>query len=591
MHVAMDSLMSLYPFLQGSELGNFSGRLLAAAVLSKKTNPSRISRTFAVLVIPLGRKTPIFESVEFPDYKDLYGVLLSRSLLNLEYPGLRIFLRLTTKDGFRRVAVSYRRVYYSGVPLPPALPRNEEKPLDDGRPERVFPSGLMRRLSVAGETLNRRAKATIKWRPDRLFTPARPLRPNPEEVYTSFPRFQKSGSTVILNDHVSVKIFRRTWSGVRTPGFGSIPAKKLPFNNHSVDLTILEDYGWYSSRVNASPQVGPDTYQFTSASFQWGTYIMGSAPPTGFTHDANSRNKAIKRLIDSCDRGTNNVALDLLEVNQLVRMIHTNTQKIITSVRSLRNGNFSLAAKTLFGKKRPYYRKSFQTRLGSGRVERTPSATANLWLELQYGWKPLLADIHGAFENLAKLNLADRSVLSVRSSASVKSEVRNKIIYPFGSWTIEVGGIVFSYQTTTKFEVRYRVDDHALAFLAQTGFTNPVNLAWEVIPFSFVADWFLPVGSFLEGLTAFQGLTFLSGSQVQFTRQDAIYVVNAKYYPGGLVAQGLQTHIAYCQQVHIKMDRQKLSAFPSQTFPTFKNPISVTHALNAIALLQTIFRG
>jgi hypothetical protein len=43
------------------------------------------------------------------------------------------------------------------------------------------------------------------------------------------------------------------------------------------------------------------------------------------------------------------------------------------------------------------------------------------------------------------------------------------------------------------------------------GVINPLAIAWELYPFSFVIDWFVPIGSVLTAATATAGLEFVSG--------------------------------------------------------------------------------
>jgi hypothetical protein len=40
----------------------------------------------------------------------------------------------------------------------------------------------------------------------------------------------------------------------------------------------------------------------------------------------------------------------------------------------------------------------------------------------------------------------------------------------------------------------------------------------------------------------------------------------------------------------ITYTRTKLTSFPSQEIPKFKNPLGVEHALNAVALVRSAFR-
>lgn len=41
---------------------------------------------------------------------------------------------------------------------------------------------------------------------------------------------------------------------------------------------------------------------------------------------------------------------------------------------------------------------------------------------------------------------------------------------------------------------------------------NPLEWAWELIPLSFVLDWFIPIGSYLSALDAYQGITSVRGT-------------------------------------------------------------------------------
>jgi hypothetical protein len=56
-----------------------------------------------------------------------------------------------------------------------------------------------------------------------------------------------------------------------------------------------------------------------------------------------------------------------------------------------------------------------------------------------------------------------------------------------------------------------KVDDANLVLLNSLGLLNPLQVAWELVPFSFVVDWILPIGSFLEAATGTIGTTFDSG--------------------------------------------------------------------------------
>jgi hypothetical protein len=51
------------------------------------------------------------------------------------------------------------------------------------------------------------------------------------------------------------------------------------------------------------------------------------------------------------------------------------------------------------------------------------------------------------------------------------------------------------------------VSNPNLYLASQLGFVNPAAIAWELVPFSFVVDWFVNVGEFLNNFTDLWGLT------------------------------------------------------------------------------------
>lgn len=58
-----------------------------------------------------------------------------------------------------------------------------------------------------------------------------------------------------------------------------------------------------------------------------------------------------------------------------------------------------------------------------------------------------------------------------------------------------------------KFTCNVDVKNADLFKANQLGLINPATVAWEVVPFSFLVDWFLPVSRFLESQTDTLGLS------------------------------------------------------------------------------------
>jgi hypothetical protein len=216
-----------------------------------------------------------------------------------------------------------------------------------------------------------------------------------------------------------------------------------------------------------------------------------------------------------------------------------------------------------------------------GRVQRgvKPADAANLWLELQYGWKPLYKDLHDSLSKAtSRIALADHVFQSVG-----KGRAHSKVSVPTGPVS---GSLRRSTMVDTvafaKTYLWYTISDSQRASLTAAGLTNPYSLAWEIVPFSFVVDWFLPIGDFLNSLDAVDNLTFVGGYRSELKRQKA-----------EMVHSGTPGHFEKWSQdgkdlkFLVSMSRSGLTSFPKAPLPQFQNPFSPTHIANALALFAS----
>lgn len=234
-----------------------------------------------------------------------------------------------------------------------------------------------------------------------------------------------------------------------------------------------------------------------------------------------------------------------------------------------------------------------QRRILSSSLPNTEKAS-NLWLSLQYGWLPLLSDVYGSAEQLAQHDAAypDRYRASVRGKAG---STQKNDFYKVGQFACS-GGMRFNLMRSNDNEMSayvrldFKVGNPVLAEASQVGFTNPVSVAWELVPFSFVADWFYPIGNYINALDATLGWDFMGGSLTKrieqktrnYPQNDAGY--NGNYY-NGTVMSGYGTY--YRKSV----TRSVYSAPPIPDLIRPKVPdFGGRRASNAIALLKQAFR-
>jgi hypothetical protein len=165
----------------------------------------------------------------------------------------------------------------------------------------------------------------------------------------------------------------------------------------------------------------------------------------------------------------------------------------------------------------------------------------------------------------------------------------DSIVIPDGHW------LHYALRGQRGVSVHVRLDYHPSSFdylhLPQAlGLTNPLSIAYEVTPFSFLADWFIPIGDFLSILDATLGFAFLSGSYTTRRFRDFScnfapeYVVTdsgVKYFCSGN-AGGWYSGMELIRTPYAS------SPIPG---PRFKNPLSLGHMANGLSLLATVAEG
>lgn len=136
---------------------------------------------------------------------------------------------------------------------------------------------------------------------------------------------------------------------------------------------------------------------------------------------------------------------------------------------------------------------------------------ADAWLQYQFGIKPLLSDIDS-------IRGATRDILEPRHvdyacSRCIKSLGETHKRYPMNGVGSNCANLFGHYSRSVSHTVRaqafYRVvSQHSGAQLGVDLSSLP-NLIWEKIPFSFVVDWWLDVGTWLRAITPKPGITSL----------------------------------------------------------------------------------
>lgn len=180
-----------------------------------------------------------------------------------------------------------------------------------------------------------------------------------------------------------------------------------------------------------------------------------------------------------------NMAVALGEGHKTVSMVKSNLQSIGKAFLAAKSGNLVAALNFLGTGQTNQRKRSF-----------TSKDVGSRWLELQYGWLPLLSDVYESAKAFEKLSQAPR--ITKVSVFKTKEKPWNGSQSP-ANW-YGYGKYRFIKKLT------YEMTED-LSASRSLGLLDPLSLTWELLPYSFVVDWFIPIGTYLENLNVIPKLT------------------------------------------------------------------------------------
>jgi len=274
----------------------------------------------------------------------------------------------------------------------------------------------------------------------------------------------------------------------------------------------------------------------------------------------NASNESITKALNNLTEHYAGIGNDLAEARKTCDMF---------AGAALRAGGF---LKAFRDKNWQYF-----SHLGGSDIKSAQKTLANLWLEYVYGWKPLASDLYEAQILAHEALLKPVPIMARASGKGTRSQ----------SLVVNGADVNIEYKVDARTYLEANVTNSYLHSLSSAGLINPLSIAWEVVPFSFVVDWFIPIGASLQAITAGVGLSLNKGytSSHEFWQVD--YRMRVNSHPPGesfydFVSAG------HLQETGYQFRRQCHASFPNPRLYADVTPYSTPRALNALALVRQL---
>lgn len=218
--------------------------------------------------------------------------------------------------------------------------------------------------------------------------------------------------------------------------------------------------------------------------------------------------KAYDKFVNQAKQGLSiQMGANLAESRKTLEMIAIRGGQLLNLARNLRRGKIPLNKRRL---KRDWS--------GRGKVQKP----GGWWLEAHFAWEPLIKDIYTGCQMLSE-PVWDLTPITARGSATERRDRSHPRDWRFAE--VDVSAI----KQHCRISGNCRVTNPNAYLLNRVGLINPVSVAWEVVPFSFAIDWFLPVSSFLGSYTDQVGWALERGYITLKRDVDSTWVIDNPY--------------------------------------------------------------
>lgn len=284
---------------------------------------------------------------------------------------------------------------------------------------------------------------------------------------------------------------------------------------------------------------------------------------------SDAYNKAHSRLIDKLKTETATLGAFFAEGRSALQMVTARATQLYGAFSALKRGDFRAFTRALNVRPLPKHRRTRWSK---------PKDASSLWLEYWMGWAPAVGDLYNAADVLSSM-----PPWGEVEATGVQALARRIV----DTWPDPVDWIIIQEHSVdakcrVKIKCKVRVTNPNLYLANQLGLVNPASVALEVLPFSWLAGWFVNLEQLIAHLTDLAGLEI---TDIMVTR-------SVKY--SGLMHYGYRRYGVYENSLShpsgVLMQRTCPSSLEAPILRVkMLDRLSITRGLTAMSLLTTLF--
>lgn len=288
--------------------------------------------------------------------------------------------------------------------------------------------------------------------------------------------------------------------------------------------------------------------------------------------------RAYNKLWDKLYGDVSELGVSVAEGREAIVAIVERSARLGKAYSALKRGRFLDFLHQLGGRPKEKHKKTKWTR---------PKDASSLWLEYWLGWAPLVGDIYSSLDVLTSSAFCPPTKISVWSGRE-----RDSFSYRYENWDKSTIEQIYGdpVRVLVGLGLTAQVENPMLYLRERLGANNVAKIAWAVVPFSFVIDWFANIGDILNSMAYYEGRRQFTGLTVKegWVSSNMLWRGQCNYtYERGVFRRerrGVVTaEVKYARRVVVG------SVFPRVPLVVKWPRISASRGATAISLLLSIF--